>query len=380
MPPVTVMIKPVSGACNMRCDYCFYADEIKRRDAAACGAMSAETLEILIRRVFAYAEGAVTLAFQGGEPTLAGAAFYERALALERKYNARRLPVTRALQTNGYAMSDDMLDILKAGDFLLGVSLDGTKALHDGRRRDALGAPTYDRVQDTLARIRQKGIAYNILCVTDARVALAARACFEALAPHRFLQFIPCMDGLDGAKTPDSLTAEVYGDFLVELFDLYEARLRGGAYVSVRAFDNYLTMLAGGVPEMCGMRGACSPGYVVEANGDVYPCDFYALDEWRLGNIKTQGFFGLSVSENALRFLRSSRAVNEACAVCEWRALCRGGCRRDRDATFDGAPGVNRLCAGFRRFFTARYGRLASLARWTAEHPIDRGAPLQGRA
>lgn len=364
MPPITVMVKPVSGACNMRCAYCFYADETSRRETASFGTMSAQTQEALVRRVFAYADGAVMLAFQGGEPTLAGAPFFRRLLELEKKYNTRRLPVTHALQTNGYALSDELLDALKEGNFLLGVSLDGERGIHDARRRDAAGAPTYDRVCRNIARIREKGLAYNILCVADARVAGSARACFTALAPHGYLQFIPCLDDFDGRKTPDSLTAEAFGTFLIELFDLYEARMRAGAFVSVRTFDNYLSMLLGEAPEMCAMRGACSPGYLVEANGNVYPCDFYALDEWLLGNINGDSFFKLAKSDAALRFLSSSRPVDRACAACEWYALCRGGCRRDREPFVDGAPGLNRLCAGYRRFFAARRDRLEALARW----------------
>lgn len=366
MPPITVMVKPVSGNCNMRCAYCFYADEAARREVASYGAMDEETLETLVRRVFAYADGGVTLAFQGGEPTLAGADFYRRLLTLEKRYNGRGLPVRHALQTNGYDMPDELLEVLREGRFLLGVSLDGCREIHDRRRLDRNGKPTYDRVCQTVDRLKKAGIEYNILCVVDRQVARQAEQCYRALEKHRYLQFIPCLDSLDGQTTADSLTAEDHGAFLIQIFDLYEATLRGGGFVSERTLDNWVRMLLGGAPEACGMRGTCSLSYLVESNGNVYPCDFYALDEWLLGNVRDSNLARLAKTDAAKRFLESSRHMDAACAACPWLGLCRGGCRRDREPFVDGKPGANRLCVGYRSFFEARYDRLAALAKWIA--------------
>ena len=145
-----------------------------------------------------------------------------------------------------------------------------------------------------------------------------------------------------------------------------DKRKAGGAYVSVRVMDNWVNILSGAAPEACNMRGACSPGYLVESDGGVFPCDFYALDEWHMGNIKTQSFFRLAKSEKALRFIESSRMIDANCTACPWYALCRGGCRRDREPFIDGRPGRNRLCEGYRRFFEARIDRLQSLAQWVS--------------
>ena len=150
MPPVHVMIKPVSGACNMRCRYCFYCDEMTHREQAVLPPMTLETLETVVRRTLIYADDAVTFAFQGGEPTLAGLTFYEALVRYVRMYNSRLLPVQYALQTNGYALSDEMIRFFADNGFLLGVSLDGTALTHDAMRRDHQNQPTWERVRQTM--------------------------------------------------------------------------------------------------------------------------------------------------------------------------------------------------------------------------------------
>lgn len=145
MPNLSLLIKPVSGACNLRCRYCFYLDESARRQTACFGTMSETTLQTLVRRAFAYADGPVSFAFQGGEPLLAGKSFYRQVLALQKQYNTRCLPVTNALQTNGTLLDDDWAELFAQGQFLVGISLDGPASLHDRYRVDAAGAATQAR-------------------------------------------------------------------------------------------------------------------------------------------------------------------------------------------------------------------------------------------
>jgi len=349
VPPVSIMIKPVSGLCNMRCRYCFYADEMKNRGEASFGRMTEETLEKLIRRVFAYAEGQVHMAFQGGEPTLAGAAFYRKVLALERKYNASRIPVVHTMQTNGLDIDDDMIAVLKEGSFLVGLSLDGTESIHDSRRTDTAGQGTYARVMRTAEKLRAAGVEYNVLCVVDEMTALHADEVYEALNGFIYMQFIPCMDPLTDDKRQGALTAESYGVFMDAVYRRYAADLRSGKPVSVRAFDNWLAMLAGYPPESCGVSGRCSPNYLIESNGNVYPCDFYALDEYLMGNINHCSFYTLEKSVVQKRFLSRSVRVSDACRACPYFGICRGGCCRDRDEK--GEIGLNRLCTAYKYFF-----------------------------
>lgn len=367
MPPLTMMIKPVSGSCNMRCSYCFYMDEAQNREAPNRGRMSQELLETLVRRAFAYADGEVNFAFQGGEPTLAGEAFFTRLAELQRKYNGRGLRVHNAVQTNGYDLPDGLIDLFARERFLVGVSVDGDEALHDRFRRDAQGRGTYARVMENIGRLQAARVEYNVLCVVDEAVARSGRRVFEALAPHAFVQFIPCLDPLDGAKQAYSLTPEGYMQFLNETFDGYERAYFTGRYVSVRNFDNYISILMGRQPESCAMRGRCETYYLIESDGDVYPCDFYALDEWKIGNVARDSFARLEKSPVLRAFQEASYFVDPACRACRFYGLCRGGCRREREPFVQGRPGLNRLCEAYKAFFEGALPRLERIARDVAQ-------------
>ena len=362
MPALSMMIKPVSSSCNMRCQYCFYADVAAHRETPNFGVMKPDTVRALVRRAFIYADGGVSFSFQGGEPTLAGAAFYRDFLREVRLCNSRGLPVSYALQTNGYAVGDELLSLFAEHRFLLGVSLDGPEDMHDALRKDALGRGTYRRVIGTIEKLRSFGIPYNVLSVVTAETAKRSRETWNALKEHQFLQFIPCIDGLEGGQSPHSLSPEAYGSFLIETFDLYEKAFLDRNPVSERRFDNYLSILAGDAPELCGMGGQCGLYFLAEADGSVYPCDFYVLDEWKMGDINTTSLVRLSKSAASESFRKASLQLPESCLGCQYLPLCRGGCRRDREPFRYGRPGENRFCQSYRMFFDACLPRMTALA------------------
>ncbi|MDO5144116.1 MAG: SPASM domain-containing protein [bacterium] len=359
MPPLTLMVKPVSGLCNMHCSYCFYRDEMARRETPLPAPMSMGTLERLIRRAMLYAEGELTLIFQGGEPLLAGKEYFRQLLQLEKKYRRADVTVRHAIQTNGLALDAEWCTIFQQGSFLVGVSLDGTGDLHDLYRRDNGGQPTSQRVMEAISLLRRENIPYNILCVVTEEMASRAKAVFHALQEHGFLQFIPCMD--DGTNVP-LLTSRGYGRFLIDLFDCYEQAYHSGRPVSIRTFDNWLAMACGYPPESCAMSGQCSRTSLIEADGSVYPCDFYAVDEWRLGNINDKAFSRLECSDAACRFVQPA-PLPDRCRHCAWYTLCRGGCRRDREPHPESTEGISRWCDGLRMFFEQRGARLQALAK-----------------
>lgn len=359
MPPISLMIKPVSGLCNMRCGYCFYADVMAHRTTEVHEAMSLETLEVLVRRAMAFAEGHATFAFQGGEPTLRGLEYFEALVAFQKKYNTRGVRVDNALQTNGLNLSDEMIDFFAREKFLLGVSLDGSRETHDALRVDGGGAPTYDRVRGTLEAMRARGVEFNVLCVVNELVASRPREVFEALEPYGFIQFIACLDDFDGQLRPFSLTAKTYLEFLKVTVEMYADRLRQGRFVSVRNFDNYVGILLGQEPENCGMRGRCGQYYLIESDGGAYPCDFYVLDEWKMGNVLEKSFFSLDKSEVGERFRAASVAVPERCRACRWYRLCRNGCRRERTPPEQ----INRFCECYQAFFPYALPLLEEVAR-----------------
>jgi len=359
MPPITVMVKPVSGACNMRCRYCFYADEMHHRKASVYPKMTGELLDVMVRRVIRSADSSVHFLFQGGEPTLIGLPFFEQLVCLQRKYNTRGLKISNAVQTNGYDLSDEMIAFFAREQFLVGVSLDGTDETHDMLRPDAKGLPTSAAVRKTIDRLRAAGVSVNVLCVVNGEVAKYPQAVFSALAPYQYLQFIPCLDGIDGEKRDYSLSGEDYLAFLKATFDCYYVAYTQGHPVSIRNFDNWVAMLMGMPPENCAMVGRCGPSLVIESDGSVYPCDFYALDKWKLGSIAEDSLKRMLSSDTEKAFLEESLPVPVACKACRWYALCRNGCKRERDPE----TGLNRWCSEHTAFFEYAYPRMEEMAR-----------------
>ena len=366
MPALSVLIKPASSSCNMRCAYCFYSDVAHLREVADYGMMSVETLDILMQKAFAYAEGEAFFGFQGGEPTLAGLDFFRAVVALEQKWNQKGIRVHNAIQTNGLCLNAEWARFLRENRFLVGLSLDGTQAVHDAYRVDAQGKGTFERVLAAARLLEREGVEFNILSTVNLDVAQQPEKIYYFFKKQKFryLQFIPCLDEFRHAgEKPYSLTAEAYGEFLVRLFDLWYVDLRTGHPVSIRWFDNLATMLAGYPPESCGMAGCCSCYFMVEADGSVYPCDFYVTDEWRLGNIHTHSLEELRECERAKEFVDISRQVAEECRSCPYAYMCRGGCRREREPIFEGQNTLNRLCPAFRRFFAHAGEDLKKVAR-----------------
>lgn len=357
MPAISLLIKPVSSSCNMRCAYCFYADVAHSRSIADYGKMSEETLETIIQKALALADGGpVTFGFQGGEPTLAGLPFFQKAVALQKEHNHKNSAIQNALQTNGLLLDSQWAEFFRDNHFLIGISLDGTPPVHDCFRLDAKGKGTFERVLESAHLLERCQVEFNILSTVNAEVAKNVEKIYYFFKKQgfRYLQFIPCLDELKGPGNQNySLTAEAYGDFLIRLFGLWYVDWKKGTPTSIRWFDNLVMMAGGYPPESCGMSGRCSCYYMVEADGSVFPCDFYVTDEWRLGNILTDDMAGLLETENAKRFIQVSEQVAEDCRACPHYALCRGGCRRNREPISLTVNGPNVLCEAYRRFFSS---------------------------
>ena len=278
MPHISLLVKPASSLCNMRCRYCFYADEAASRSQSSLGLMTRDTAAEMIRQALAAAgpSGQLTVAFQGGEPTVAGLAFFEHFVEDMTRYNTARIPVAYAFQTNGLALDEAWAAFLARNRFLVGVSVDGDKALHDEFRVDAGGKGTWNRVQKNLAMLQRAGVACNLLCVVTRRCARSAVRVYHALQKTgvEYLQFIPCLDPLDGPRggQPWSLTPEEYGNFLCALFEEWYRDWAGGRYTSVRLFEDYVELAMGLPPSTCATSGRCGAYFVVEGDGSVYPC------------------------------------------------------------------------------------------------------------
>jgi len=387
MEAVSFLIKPASGRCNLACRYCFYRDVAEKRAIEDFGLMSESTAEFLIDRAFELDADLLSFGFQGGEPTMAGLPFFERFVARTRE-RAERVGTDRAirvqftLQTNGTTMDADWARFFKREEFLIGLSIDGPRVLHDTYRVRRDDSPTYAAVIDGVALLRAEGVPVNALCVVDEATADNAEFVYRHLRSRGFdwIQFIPCLDPLGEAPggKPWSLTPEAFGRFLKTTFDLRYAEWGRGANVNVRWFDNLVTMALGQPPESCGMSGSCSANFTVEADGSVYPCDFYVTEEWRIGNVRADSFAAIRKCETARRFVESSRSIDPECVSCFAFPLCRGGCRRDREPFVDGKPARNRYCSAFKDFFRYAGERIMEMAKAETEARI--AFQPQGRA
>lgn len=364
MPNINVLVKPASGACNLRCRYCFYADEAANREVANYGMMSAETLEMVISRAFEAADSAVTFGFQGGEPTLCGLDFYRNVVSLQKKYAKRGVAVQNAIQTNGLLIDDEWAEFLAQNKFLTGLSLDGHADLHDLNRVDAQGKGSFSRVMKAAETLTRRKADFNVLTVVTSETARKIRRIYSFFRKNNLLwqQYIPCLDplGQERGRTPYALTPDRYASFLKTLFDMWYEDVCAGRFIYIRYFENLLGMLIGRPPESCGLSGQCALQFVVEADGSVYPCDFYVLDPHRMGNVHENTLMEMAYSAPAQAFL-SAPYVHEKCASCRYLRICRGGCRRDRDA--GDAIGLNYFCPAYEKFFDYALPRLVNLAR-----------------
>lgn len=338
MKHLTVLIKPASSLCNLQCQYCFYADVSSRRKVKSFGRMRQNTMKMMLASIYQDLEEGdeVTFAFQGGEPTLAGLDYY-RKFVEEVNNQVPSCRVYYTIQTNGTLLNEEFVQFLKTSDFLVGLSLDPLKEWHDRNRIDTKGKGTYSRVLRAKKILDAYEVPYNILSVLTAQAARHPKKVFRFIQREniRHIQFIPCLDDLDkGKENPFVLTPHDFASFYKQFYLLWKKEWQRGNYISVKFFDDIVTLLRAGRMCACGMLGQCQIQYVIEADGSVYPCDFYVLDEWRLGNITEQSPHELFESSLAQLFLREKRELAPICQTCPFYKMCRGGCKRLNDAMY----------------------------------------------
>lgn len=409
MPAASILIKPASANCNIDCKYCFYKCLSSNREEYSKGFMSEETLEQLIIQAIDYAEGYVAFAFQGGEPTLAGLDFFRKAVELQKKHNTKNLTIENTIQTNGMLMDEEWAKFLAKNHFLVGLSLDGPKKIHDRFRTDVSGNPTFEKVMGTMKLFEQYGVEYNILSVITSESADKASYLYKFYKRNhfRYIQLIPCMDEhvrtvsdkaednmvqsetANAGRVPDvskvqnankvqnagvasncgnnignqyAVSPTQYGKFLCELFDLWYEDFCKGEKMDIRMFSNLAQMAAGYPAEECGMCGHCTCYFVVEGDGSVYPCDFYCMDQWKLGTVK-DSFKNLIQSQKVKDFIEPSLVVSEKCKKCPYFSLCRGGCRRWREAAED-TLAINYLCPAYEMLFAHTWQRIQGLGQY----------------
>lgn len=349
----------------MRCSYCFYRDEVSERSVKNYGMMTPETADILIKRALSETDGGVSFAFQGGEPTLSGLDFFSHFVESVNSYG--RTGTSFAFQTNGYVIDHEWARFFRENNFLVGLSLDGNKKIHDLYRKGNDGEGSYKRVFKASQIMAAEGVDFNILVTVTKGAAENIKELFPFFERNnfRYLQFIPCLDPIGEEGGAYSLKCDVFTAFLKDLFVLYYDRWKSGRYVSIRYFDNLVKMAMGKAPEECGLGGVCSDiYYVIEADGSVFPCDFYVLDGYELGNIRTDTLEEIDRRRREIKFVEKSMVKDKECLTCPVFSLCHGGCRRERENFSTGEISLNRLCSSYKEFLSFAKRGLEEIAYW----------------
>ena len=366
-PSFGTMVKPIGSACNLDCNYCYYRDKADIYNNAM-PLMSDELLEIYIKQ---YIEGAsqqnISFCWHGGEPLMAGLAFFRKAVELQKKYAGDKV-IENTLQTNGILVNDEWCSFFADNNFLVGLSLDGPEDIHTAFRRDCGGAPTFSRVMKAVEMFTRTGVDFNILATVNKRSEGRGAEVYKFLRSlSRYMQFLPVVEyvkerpGLrplivspdeeDAVEAPWSVSAEGYGEFMCAVFDEWIKRDVGNCFVQL--FDVTLANWCGVPPSLCAFCDTCGDGLVVEHNGDVYSCDHFVYPEYRLGNIKEKSIVEMYRSEEQQAFGRDKReALPMECKRCSYYFLCKGECPKHRFGyAKNGEPYMNVLCEGYKMFF-----------------------------
>lgn len=370
--PFHVLVKPAGAACNLGCTYCYYLSKEALYPHADLR-MSEKLLEALTRQaIAAQPVPEVIFGWQGGEPTLLPLDFFQRAMALQRQYRRPGMRIVNTLQTNGTLLDDSWCRFFRTYDFLVGLSLDGPRQMHDAYRVDKGGRPTFSRVMRGLSLLQQYKVEYNVLTCIHAANAPHPLEVYRFLRDEvgaRFIQFIPIVNpnrelgtGPTGGVTASSVGARQYGEFLIAIFDEWVRRDVGRVFVQI--FDVALAAWLGQPPGLCVFETTCGRALVLEHNGDLYACDHFVDPQHRLGNILEIPLVDMVDSARQRQFGLAKRdRLPPRCLECDVRFVCNGGCPKNRILSTPGDERQhNYLCEGYQTFFAHIEGPMRFMA------------------
>ena len=389
-----VMAKPGGSACNLDCNYCFYLHKEQLLHQPRDKGMSDSVLENFIRQ---YIEGQdveeIIFSWQGGEPTLMGLEFFEKVVALQKKYQPKHQRIENDLQTNGVLLNDKWAAFLKKHRFLVGVSVDGPRRMHDRHRATRSGKPTFDKVMDGIDALKRHGVPFNVLAVINRVNARFPREVYRFLTRElgaRYIQFTPCVEAsdykttapqfwkeeaipitgtrrakpgdLDSIVTDWSVDPDDWGYFLTEAFDEWVTHDLGRVHVNL--FETGVVQTMGLPSQLCITAPFCGKALAIEKNGDVYSCDHYVYPEYKLGNIRAHKLAQMVFSERQKVFgMGKKETLPRFCKACPHLSLCWGECPKNRIVRApDGEEGLNYLCPGFKRFYSTVKPELERIA------------------
>jgi uncharacterized protein len=363
MSPFSLLIKPASADCNLRCNYCFYINHLNNVESTP--RMSEEILEQLIASYMETNQNChYNFGWQGGEPTLMGLTFFKKVIEHQIKYAPRGATISNGLQTNGTLITDEFAKFFGEYKFLLGVSLDGPADLHDYYRKTIGQKPTHALVLRGIDRLKKYNVEFNILTLVNNLTVNKGREVYQYLKENGFYfhQYIPCVEFDDHSKhLPYSINGEEWGRFLCEIFDEWFKEDINN--VSVRLFDSILGFLINNRYNVCHMGDNCCQYFLIEYDGSVYPCDFYVRNDLFLGNILNNTWEDLINSSKYQQFGKRKTNWNKVCNTCPYLYLCHGDCQKFRPEVIQSKNRLSILCKGWKKFYTHSLPYFKSIAK-----------------
>jgi len=349
---ISLLLKPASGLCNLSCAYCFYR-RVQDLYPGMTTIMSRPTAENVIRKTLSADAPLNSFCWQGGEPLLMGLDFFRGVVAFQKKYVHPGQVVENSMQTNGLLLDDPWCAFLRKENFLIGISLDGPAPIHDFYRKDHAQNGTFTDVMRGIGLLKKHDVPFNILCLLTDRNITSPVELYHFFRSHdfKFLQFINCFekDDTSGALKAFSVRGEETGEFYIKLFDAW---FKNDFFnVSIRFFEDILLYLVDSVKASCCYNNACSSYLVVEHNGDCYPCDFFVVEEWKIGNLIESGI--CTMMDNLLRFRFASLKAElpKACRECRIAPFCMGDCIRFRYLPENGYKNISEYCTVIKRVY-----------------------------
>jgi uncharacterized protein len=361
--PFSLLIKPASADCNLRCTYCFYFDKYRLYPESSVHRMDRKTLDRVISSYMSTPQPLYAFGWQGGEPTIMGVEFFKEVVSLQQKYGKKGSVVSNGLQTNGTLLDDSFAKLLHEYNFLVGLSLDGPAYIHDKYRKDAGQEGTHHKVISAIDCLNRNKVEFNILTLVNEANVGHAKEVYNYLCDMGlfFHQYIPCVEFDEGGNMlPFAITGDAWGDFLCELFDEW---LKTGVFkVSIRLFDSLLEFMMYGNYSTCTMAGDCRHYFVVEHNGDIYPCDFFVDPKLKLGNIMDTGWETFQNSSLYGAFGQQKNEWNHLCNSCPHLMYCSGDCLKHRIYAGNNPKNISWLCSGWKKFYDHAIPKLKELA------------------
>jgi len=364
-PAFHLLAKPTGAICNLDCKYCFFLAKEQLYPNSKFR-MSDDLLETYIQQLLeSHQTPEVTIAWQGGEPTLMGLSFFQRSIELVEKHKKPGQQVSHTIQTNGTRLDDNWGRFFKEHNFLIGLSIDGPQHLHDTYRVDKRGRGSFEQVMEGWKTLKKYKVDVNILCTVNAAngdLPLEVYRFFRDELGAEFIQFIPIIERVNengstliqagNQVTERSVKPDQFGQFLIGVFDEWVRRDVGKVFI--QHFDAALANWVEVQPGVCIFSKTCGNALALEHNGDLYSCDHFVEPDYKLGNIHQTPMIELIASERQRQFGQDKLdTLPQYCRDCEVRFACNGGCPKNRFIeTPDGQPGLNYLCAGYKAFFT----------------------------